>query len=89
MAGAIVAACLTLYAVSRWLYYDRQHAKAMHAREAAQQEMAAMDALPSIDLAFLRPRDASIHLNSLPQEELALLERRRMKLVVGSSSRGL
>lgn len=81
---SMLAACVAIYGVSKWLYYDARARAIKHE----------IDAMPPIDYARLRPRDQSIHLATLPAlKDLELrnqahvaAERRHLDFVMRNSS---
>ncbi|MEO8679247.1 MAG: hypothetical protein ABI665_09390 [Vicinamibacterales bacterium] len=50
-----------------------------------------LDAMPELDFSqgYSAPRDPRVSLNVLPMQKVEEIERRRLRLVVGGSSRGL
>lgn len=84
LALSMLAACVAIYGVSKWLYYDARARAIKHE----------IDAMPPIDYASLRPRDPSIRLTSLPEWKARELreqtnvatDRRRLDLVMRNST---
>lgn len=81
---SMLAACVAIYGVSKWLYYGQR-------AHAIQREI---DAMPPIDYATMRPRDPSIRLTSLPEWKAreasaltnAVTDRRRLDLAMRNST---
>jgi hypothetical protein len=88
--GALVCGLIGVYAVMRWLGHE-------YRLQAICDEI---NSLPTVDPymepsarfttdGYVSPRDLRVQLGALPQQKYDEIEKRRLRLVVGGSSRGL